>query len=293
MLPSVEAIEEIVALIDKRRETARLGRSALVHSIEEIALTLERFAETEVDNLAAKLARIEHERRLSPVDPSAIPCFGFETAEIRWTKWLASLLDGTCGKPASQITWRAMCRAIADVADDRRAFWIDAGDTLLAAGSVRSELSRGALGRADLVVDHSDAIILIENKLDASWHDGSGDTQAKRYADLAEGLRMERQRRFSELVLLRNNARVSGEGWVVLEYRHLAAALRSCLRDAIQPEMAHAALLDHVPVLVTIKSIEEDLLRLRRDPIPVDLAPVARWHRLRARLEELGTEGVT
>jgi hypothetical protein len=270
--------------------SAHVRRAQLVSAFEEVASLVSSFAVAEADALVKRLAELEAGRRLSPVEPSELGwgvfrAFGFEYAEVRWTRWIASLLDGTCGKKVSRVTWQALCSAIALASsEDGRHSWLRAGTCALAGDAVMCELAVDDLGRADLVVDHADTITVIENKLDADWHDREDRTQADAYRTMAGRLAELRGRRGYELVLLRNNDRVEAGGWIAVDYSEFARELRAAVREAVPADAPIDRVMEHVPVLATIHAIERDLLGLVPVQVPPTLQPVARCHWLRARL---------
>lgn len=255
----------------------RVQRAAA--AIDEVARTTRAYGEASVASAHATI----REALIQPVDPSALTWNAFQffevtDREIYWTKWLASVLSPENSEMLSQLVWRALCDTVQqgsepEVCDEREHGVLAALDDW---STVRAPLGHGAVarevhdpalgeagvaeaGRVDIAIETSNMYVVIENKLDASWHDGDIE-QAVKYREF--GLKRLKGRQKLGLVLLTKDPDFTLEAfcrdYVRITYwdlaRNLRRGLRQSPRDVSSPELW--------PVLLTIAAIEQDLYGL-------------------------------
>lgn len=224
---------------------------------------------------AARAAITAH--LLRPVDPSELDwdvfgMFEVEDSETDWTLWLAGTLRPESGAALAALTWGALCDAIVDAAREpvpsaptdelaTLADWRAAAGAPPKPGGVERERAHAEFGRPDLVIDAPGMFVVVENKLDAGWHD-SDEPQAVRYRKF--GLRHRRVGQRLGLVVLvkRDTCELDDRcrDYVRVTYRNLARALRRRLRDALPADAPAAMLLALWPALLTVAAIERHLL---------------------------------
>ena len=271
----VRAIEAVADAVRRARDRAieprrhERARAAL----EQVADVTRRHGAAAV---AESLAAIE-ELLLRPVDPSAIAwnvfqLFETSDSEVDWTKWLAANLSPEKGAALSALVWRSLCDAIVRQGVEPRPVvpgervatldsWREARDVPLVRECVDRECHDAEHGRTDIEVRAPGIFVVLENKLDAGWHDGDGEPQAVRYRKI--GLKHCAPTQQLGLVLLSKHRDFPlGEGcddWVKITYEDLARALRRNLRATVGEATPAATLLALWPGLLTIAAIEQDL----------------------------------
>lgn len=130
-------------------------------------------------------------------------------------------------------------------------------------GSVNRERHDSEHGRPDIVINAPGFYVVLENKLEAGWHDRDKAPQAVSYREF--GLKHRSASQLG-LVLLTNRDSFELElayaDYVRIRYRDLARALRRNLRSVISPSSSMAALTPFWPALLTVAAIEQELLGL-------------------------------
>jgi hypothetical protein len=270
----VLAVERVVSAVRQSRLAGSERSGRVATAIQEIATITRARGQASVEHALATVAA----SMITPVDPSSLTwnafrLFEIEDSETSWTKWMASLLSPENGTALSQLAWRSVCDAVleqgqkppvhAEPEDNVLATaqdWRSAREIPLPYGSVDREVADEDLGRPDIVVDAPDLFVVLENKLDAGWHDGA-ETQAAKYHQFGMKHRGTRQRLGLVLLTKRDDFEMGADGvnWVRILYRDLARALRRSLRQALGVDASHSSLLALWPALLTVAAIEQDL----------------------------------
>jgi hypothetical protein len=270
----VGAIEAVASAVRRMREPDPERVARLERAVHAIATTTREHGEASVRTALAAIAA----SMIAPVDPSAVTwnafrMFEVEEAETAWTKWNAALLSPENGAALSRLVWRSFCEAVLEQHDavtdggPRGAGvfataqdWETARDVPLPPGSVDREVSDPELGRPDIVIETPALLVVLENKLDAGWHDGE-QTQAAKYRRF--GVKYRRERKLG-LVLLtkRDDFEMGADGtdYVRVLYRDLARALRRNLGRVLEVDSSPSTMLSLWPALMTVAAIEQDLL---------------------------------
>lgn len=218
----------------------------------------------------ASVVALRDRLRLPDLDPLVITwdpltMLGRSQDEPEWTQWLTALLQLP---GAGELVWRALISVVDGAARD---LGVTAPDRLALAAHpgadriVAEEWTQEGR-RADLVIDHPEVLMLVENKLWEDWHD-DGD---KRQSDwLSEHATRRAGSRPVLLVFLaayrvEDRPTVQREGWTFVTWEELAIALRRQLSYSVPVGLTDArALMDFVPVMLTIGSVEREILGLR------------------------------
>lgn len=220
----------------------------------------------------AELRRVADEAKLS-CDPFAQPISVFRLfnavhSETNWTPWMASLLRGEAGERCARLSWGALCNAIARRAQKKP----PVGDGLALADDwsraindrpvVEDELDAGDLGRLDLFISTPRLVAVIENKIDADWHDRPDKKQADQYREYTMARRADRA---VGLVLLAHRQNIiCPPDYIRVDWGDFGRALRLELQavGSVEPS-------EIFPLVQTLVAIERDLLGLRDDVMDV------------------------
>lgn len=283
MSDRVRAIEAVAKVVRRSREAEPSRRANLRAALGQVSRATQHHSKGTVRELLEMIEGM----MLRPVDPSEIPCnvfrmFEISGSEVAWTKWLAAMLSPEQGSQLSALVWRSLCDAIAEqelepCPIDRReelasrATWRKLRDAPPERGHVKRERHHVRHGRTDIEVRTPKIFLILENKLDAGWHDSDGGRQLVRYRKIGITGCVQSQR--LGLVVLTKNPKLElgkrCEDWLKITYRDLARALRGNLREALGRGASAPRLLDLWPALLTVTAIEQDLLGLdiaqRRD----------------------------
>lgn len=272
----IAAIETVAKAVRRAREAKDPARSErMIAAVENVASVTRTHGQATVEYGLAKITA----EMLAPVDPSSIGwnafrAFEVESSETAWTKWIAALLSPENGAALSRLAWRSVCDAVlaqrynpeACVEEERdvladAAAWRHAREQTLVGGSVEREVADENLGRPDIVIDAPGLFVVLENKLDANWHDGD-EPQPVKYRQFGLKHRAAGQR--LGLVLLAKREELELEAhcadYVRILYRDVARALRHNLRQALAADASPPALLVLWPALITVAAIEHELL---------------------------------
>lgn len=282
------------AAIDRQRDDDRVAEQRRVEAIRAVA---DRVRSSYEQELGEHRARIN--ASLLPVDPLAqswnvFRAFGVEYKETSWTQWLAAILRRENGERCARVAWGAFCDAVA-----RRAELMPpTGEPNLAdlahwrtiaveVPEVEAEVPDGKLGRLDMLVETPSIVAAVENKLWADWHDGPNQPQADRYRKIAKNRLGDDTHRRLGLVLLSQRAGLK-PGDYPKDYIHVRwTDLGQSLRRALRREWSvghQSTLIELWPIVLTLVSIEQDLLGYR----PTDAPTAGRISSLKA-LADLAT----
>lgn len=276
--PSEPLVLVALASMAQAVERTRMAEAVADLSIGRVLSEFAGIARGQVG--AARQALIDEVREwharygLGACEPSRLPwepfgAFAMERDETCWTQWLATLWTRERGEYVARTSWKAFCLAVAEAASAPlapgtrarpgiagAAEWLEAADRL--PEHVRAEEGFPG-GRFDLVTRERSLLCVIENKIDAGWHDGAI-PQDEKYAARAEQVRLEYGARGTGLVLLASRADADSRGWVHVTYarycRHLREQVRCRALEARTPEETFAL----TPLLFTIAAIERHLL---------------------------------
>lgn len=272
----LEAVEAVASAVRSHAGVEPVRGIKAAAALEEVAATIRGHSAAALEPALAAVA----EAMILPVDPSALGwnafrSFEVEDSETAWTKWLAALLSPENGTVVSQLAWRSVCDAVVDQRGEPMLFDEQARGKLATLGVWRAarelELPRASvdrevadeLGRPDIAIDAPGLFVVLENKLDAGWHDGD-EPQATKYRRF--GLKHRRGDQQLGLVLLTKRKDFELEAhccdYVRILYRDLSRALRRNVRAVLVGDASVASLLAVWPVLITIAAIEQDLLGL-------------------------------
>lgn len=271
---TVRAVESVAEVVRRSRRVPPERQAKMIAALEHVASVTRDYAATAVKH---SLAVID-EALLRPIDPSEFSwslfrLFHVSNKETAWTRWIAGILSPELGSKLSVLTWRSFCDAIVrhsaepipSGATDRIATladWRAARDVPLSPGSLDSEDVDEQLGRTDISVRASSMFVIIENKLDADWHDGDGEPQAVRYRKIGLKRRTQEQRLGLVVLTKRDDFELDDRchDYVKITYEDLARALRRNLRSALSEAADTKSVLELWPALLTIAAIEQDLL---------------------------------
>lgn len=298
-----------MAAVDEQRMLAAIAairtviRRHIVSSDDEkhrvinaIRSTVERVRETHTEEITR--LRIQIEQLLLPIDPlcqtwNVFRLFDLEYEETRWTRWLAGILTPDNGLRCSQVAWKALCETVSlqatllpPIGCDNLAnagYWAVASTEV---PQVECEVSDPEFGRLDLLVTTHSLVVAIENKLWAHWHDGPNGKQADRYRALAQKrLVRNSSQRLGLLLLSQRSGLTHGRDYpsdyIHVSWRSLGQGLRRGLRREWSSDQYCLAAL--WPIVLTLVSIEQDLLELKLD---TNLTEATIIHRVRV-LKEL------
>lgn len=273
LVAAIEAVADVV------RHAARVrvapGRLAqITGALDKVATVTRTCGQASVDRALDAIAS----EMIASVDPSmltwnAFRSFEVEDSETSWTKWLAALLSPENGPDLSRLAWQSLCDAItmqrcelAPTVDQERealadlAAWRAARDSSLFPGSVDREVHGDELGRPDIVIDAPGLFVVLENKLDAGWHDGEV-PQAVKYRDF--GLQRCTGKKLGLVLLTKRDTFEMGRhcsDWIRILYRDFARALRRNLRRDLGADTSTSAVVRLMPALLTVAAIEQELL---------------------------------
>ncbi len=290
MLAAIAAVRRAVA---EHAATAQRDRSRSLAAMRAVGeFTRSHYAE-QTDRLIATIGD-----RLSPHDPlrqtwSATRAFGVEDDEVRWTKWLAALLRPGNGPRSARVAWTALCDAAARRIAQRPLIGTDplldeTGWRSMAAlaPEVHDEVRHPTYGQLDLLITTSAAVVAIENKLWAGWHDSASGKQADRYRSLArERLGNALERRLALVLLSQRDGLAAGDhyplDYVHVSWRDLGQALRRALPSRWWTDVETAV--EVWPIIQMLVSIEQDLLDLNLAPLDdIGVAAMVRIRQLAA-----------
>jgi hypothetical protein len=277
---TVRAVESLAEAVRRSRRATLAQQAKTAAALEHVASITRSRGTSAVER---SLAAID-EALLRPFDPSEITwnvfrLFDIADKETAWTKWISGILSPESGPELSALTWLSFCDAITRHAveptpcDDTDriatlADWRAVRNVELLAGSVDSEDPDKAFGRTDITIRTPSMFAIIENKLDAGWHDGDGEPQAVRYRKI--GLKRRAGNQHLGLVVLttRENFELDDRcrDYVKITYADLARAIRHNLRTPLREPCSIRSVLRLWPALLTVAAIEQDLLVL-------DIAP--------------------
>jgi hypothetical protein len=268
---ALRAIEMVARSVRDASSDEEARRAALVPAITAVAGAVTSHGTASVQRALSELGEL----LLQPIDPSdiawnAFRMFDVADKETAWTQWIAGILSPESGTELSAIAWRSLCDAVAQggepqaCVDDENlatlADWRAMRDVPLPNWSVATEEADPDLGRTDITVNANGMFIIVENKLDADWHDGSAATQAERYRNIGMKRRQLSQR--LGLVLLTKRDAFEMEehcrDYIKVTYRGWARSLRRSLRGVGDMDPRRAIAL--APALLTVAAIEQDLL---------------------------------
>ncbi|HEX2687077.1 MAG TPA: PD-(D/E)XK nuclease family protein [Kofleriaceae bacterium] len=203
---TLRAVESLADAVRHSRRASPERQKETITALEHIASATRTYSAAAIERCLAAL----NESLLQPIDPSDLTwsvfrLFGVSNKETSWTTWLAGILNPDLGSKISALVWRAFCDAVVRHAaepipwnaTDRIATlanWCAARDAALPPSSLDREDADGELGRTDITVRAPGIFAIIENKLDASWHDGDGEPQAVRYRKIGLKRRSQDQR---------------------------------------------------------------------------------------------------
>ena len=285
LIAAIEAVADAASQVGNahvlhRARLATEHRRRRAEAIDDVATVTRTHGQTSVErSLAAIRAAL-----LTPVDPSALDWSAFrffEVAdrEIYWTRWFASILSPTSGA-TSKLVWNAICNSIVEqnteptICDEVARGSLATLENWRAAAhdsepllNVEREVHDPDLGDSiakqsgfvDIAVQAPTMFVVIENKLDASWHDGQT-KQAKKYRTF--GLKhLESTRKLGLVVLTKQRDFPLDEfctDYVRVSYWDLARHLRR----GLQRQHADTSSIVWWPALLTIAAIEKDVYGL-------------------------------
>ncbi|MEJ7602897.1 MAG: hypothetical protein WKG01_33725 [Kofleriaceae bacterium] len=258
LLAAISAVETAMRQQTERDRARHQLRIDAIHAIAE------RVNASYASELAQLNARIE--ARLLPVEPfrqswNVFRVFEVEHQRARWTQWLGALLGPEHGSRCARVAWTAFC----DAAARRAAKLPSVGSSGLADAShweaVAEEVPAVEHEAADLLVTCPSMVITIEVRLSDASH-----TPAAAGRAIAENrLSINTQRRLG-LVLLTPLEGLEHEpaDYIQVSWRDLGQALRRALRNEWSYEQQ--AVVDLWPIILTLVSIEQDLLDFALPP---------------------------
>lgn len=273
---TVRAVESVAEAVRRSRRVLSERQAKTVAALEHVASVTRDHGATAVERTLAAI----DEALLRPIDPSEFSwsvfrLFHVSNRETAWTKWIAGILSPELGPELSALAWRSFCDAIVRHsaeptpcdATDRIATladWRAARDVRLSPSSLESEDADEQLGRTDISVRAPSMFAIIENKLDANWHDGDGEPQAVRYRKIGLKRRTQDQRLGLVVLTKRDDFELDARcfDYVKITYGDLARALRRNLRPALCEAGDTRSVLRLWPALLTVAAIEQDLLGL-------------------------------
>jgi len=272
--------ERIIAAL---RQLANLcKRPVSTHNNTQAILNaLRRLSEQTIahkDDMILSLERDIQCNRLVPLDPmdlqwNIFQLFGVEDNEVRWTQWLAGILRPESGQRLSALSWQALCDALARsgsvnvmepwqegrlITSDH---WKHFGDMELQREAVQPEYEVADLGQADLLIETSGLVLIIENKLWSGW---SGETQADRYRNIIKEKIEGHSGKSIGLVLLavKPEEYDPPDDYFRLSYQRLALALRRQIRLSHLEAGDTKVLMELWPAFLTVTAIERELLEI-------------------------------
>lgn len=280
MLAAIAAVRRAAAA---HADAAQRDRDRSLEAMRAVGEFTRAHNTEQAERLITKIAE-----RLSPHDPfrqtwSTTRAFGVEDDEVRWTKWLAALLRPANGPRSARVTWTAMCDAIARRVAERpltgdAPLLDEPGWRSMASlePEVHDEVRHPIYGQLDLLAMTSGAVVAIENKLWADWHDSASGKQADRYRALArERLGDPPTRRLGLVLLSQRDGLRAGEhyplDYVHVSWRDVGQALRRALPPAWYADVGTT--LEVWPVIQMLVAIERDLLDLDLTPLREGSAP--------------------
>lgn len=270
----------IVAMRDARarqHDDDRVTEQRTVDAIHAVAERVKASYDEELAQLHARIAAC-----LLPVEPlrqawNVFRLFDVEYDETRWTQWLAAVLRPESGERCSRVAWGAFCDAVSRRAVSQR----PSGASNLAdhvhwnriaaeIPVIEDEVSDGDLGRLDLLFTTASIVAAVENKLWADWHDSTKGKQACRYREIANRrLTGDTQRRLGLILLSEREGLKPGDyppDYIHVSWRDLGQALRRALERELSGDPN--TVIELWPIVLTLVSIEQDLLGLRMTPSP-------------------------
>jgi hypothetical protein len=272
LLAAIASIREVSRRHHDHHRGAAQRQVAAIHAIAE------RVNASFDEELAHLNRRIE--ACLLPVDPlrqtwNVFRLFDIERAEIRWTQWFAAILRPKNGKRCSHVAWGAFCAAVARRAELRPpsgasnlASYVHWNEIASEAPEVEDEVLEKGLGQLDMLVTTPSIVAAVENKLWAHWHDGSKAPQADRYRTIANKRLVGDTHRRLGLVLLSQRERLKSSDYpadyIHVSWRDLGQEFRRALAREWSSEQQ--TVLELWPLILTLVSIEQDLLRLSLAP---------------------------
>ncbi|MCA9706107.1 MAG: PD-(D/E)XK nuclease family protein [Myxococcales bacterium] len=261
------AIASVLAGLERHRPERR--------DIDRIRASIHQLARAvaEDDDRRRALAAA---RLVEPVDPLSLPWdafawLGAASHEIRWTQWLAELLDSRSHAGLGPLCVRALAQAVLTrpepeplpgvepmTRDDWRSLPSRAARLhVWAERSVHSDQGRA---RPDIVLETSRELVIIEIKLWGDWNDG----QPEQYEGIARRLGDGRKVGLVHLTNATSSRRTPH--WHGLRWRALGQALRRGLRDSMAAGVPPSRAIELMPGLVLVQAIEHHLVGLPRLP---------------------------
>lgn len=273
---TVRAVESLAEVVRRSQRVTLAQQAKTAAALEHVASITQSHGASAVERSLAAI----NEALLRPLDPSEITWNVFRLLDVAdketaWTKWLSGLLNPECGPELSALAWRSFCDAITRHAVEPKpcndtdriatlADWRAARNIALPIGSVDSENSDKAFGRTDITACLPGMFAIIENKLDADWHDGDGEPQAVRYRKIGLKRRMPDQRLGLVVLTKRDDFKLDNRchDYVKITYKDLARAFRRNLRTPLRESSSASTVLELWPALLTVGAIEQELLVL-------------------------------
>lgn len=273
LLASISSLCEVVR---QQRTDDHSAEQRRVGLIRAVALRVRASYEEELSALKARINAC-----LLPIEPlrqawNVFRLFDVEYEETRWTQWFAAILRPENGERCSRVAWGAFCAAVARRAKIRppggdsnpadHHHWRDI--VAREVPTVEDEVSDDDLGTLDLLFTTSSIVAAVENKLWADWHDGPKAPQADRYRALAQKrLEGDAQRRLGLVLLSQRPGVKPGDypsDYIHVSWRDVGWALRDALGREWSDDQQTA--IELWPIILTLVSIEQDLLRLSLTP---------------------------
>jgi hypothetical protein len=279
--PTSDALVRAVeAVADAVRRSRNIDPARAAAAVEEIASVTQHHGEASVEKALATIRGA----MIKPLDPSALTWNAFRffeivDREVYWTKWLASMISPDNGRALSRLVWRAICDSVVEQGCEPAIYnecerdvlatlddWAAEHDQLPYKAVGREvhdpdlgEAGESRAGRVDIAIAAANMFVVIENKIDAWWHDGEI-KQAALYRKF--GLKRLKNGQKLGLVLLTKDPDFTLEqfckDYVRITYWDLARNLRRGLRRLA----VDASSAEWWPALLTIAAIEQDLCGL-------------------------------
>jgi hypothetical protein len=238
--------------------------------------------------------------------------FGVQSKEIRYTQFLASVLDGNQGARSQIVAWTALCELVAQKYRQRQdghlaKLWSHAKSCL--PESVRPEVTipppkaHSSAGgkrdaRPDILILTEDLHILVELKLGGDWNESKTSHQAHKYETYLNNMDLHGRTRSLVSIARQRLERKEGSSFLNLTWCEYSTELRRCLRTKSNGIGAHSELPDELGVLLLLGGIERHQVGLQipkclrallaADPqVSEDSAPVPEWFQVHSQLSHL------
>jgi hypothetical protein len=296
-----------LAALLQQRSQRRLEERA--DRARRVAANLGAMASVFSDNLEKihreYLDRIDRSK-LRPMDPldlqwNVFRLFHKQSSEVYWSRWLTNLLRPEHGARCAGLVWRSFCSAVAASGEAvphapaageavpsgrlaRSRDWLSASTQQ--PGEIHGEYHVTGLGAVDVVVSTSSVLAVIENKLWEGWHDwkpapGELSRQADRYRQLGLN-RLQEGQRLGLVVITASDedspfTRAVPPDWICVRWEAIGVALRRELRLELEGAGDARQVLELWPALLTLVSIEQDIMGLE---LPGSSSPFTALKRL-------------